>query len=273
MDETSVGNWSDALLHLAEAVRLRPAELQFQEAFFNSQLALKKFDEAEAFLRANPAKDTANFLAAHKLGLLFALQGRTEDLNKLIASYRREVQSSDGTRAALAVAEFQASFLYAAGDFDALEKLLRNLKRVSPERFYALVELGRLPEAAEMIKAPHDSPPNIVNILSLCAAWKNAGNEVEAAACRDQAVQVLARGRIDEMLAAQFLKRDQPTPLDEIMDLPILPSEKALLLVVQAQRFPKNNAPLLAAARKLNALPQFPYHLLNRLTAPAGNGG
>ena len=271
----AVADWTNTLPHLTEAIRLQPAELQFQQSLFLCHLAAGKLAEAETLARNAVAKDPADYLETMRLGTLFVLQNKTNELEKLTASFQRKVESVDDPQtAAETMADLRSAFLYAAGDFAGMEKLPRTQRPgVQPGRFAMLVELGRLQEAADFLKTTRLTPNDWVDLLALSAAWKQAGNDAAATSSLDQAVQLLSNNRLEDLAVAEILKRGQPASLNEIMDIPGLPIEKAMLLVVQAQRFPKDNAGFLAVARRLNFTPQFPSHLIDRLAARTGPSG
>ncbi len=270
MNLLSLGDSTKASPHLTEAVRLQPANAQFQQVMFDSQLAEKKYAEAETSLRAMRIKSPTEYYPALHLGQLFVLQNKSNELENLTASYRRDLRAADEDQADDTMTDLNTLLFYAAGRFEDMQKLSRpSGSRPAPGNFQALVELGRLQEAAAALQAPRATP---FDLLALSVAWKQAGNDTQAYSCRDHAIQLLAKGRIEHMAMAEILQRTQAVPLDEIMDLSLSPGEKALLLTALAQRFPQGNAELLAAARRLNFMPQFPFHLINRVTARQTGG-
>jgi hypothetical protein len=76
----------------------------------------------------------------------------------------------------------------------------------------------------------------------------------------------LSKNRFEYVATAEVLKSSQPTPLADVMDLSLTPGQKAVVLTVQGQRFAEGRSEIFTAARRLNFMPQFPYHLVNRVT-------
>jgi tetratricopeptide (TPR) repeat protein len=267
------GNWADARPHLAEAVRLLPDEAQFQEELFKVRLALKEFGELEKETRSSLAKDPLDHQYNVQLGQVLIAQDRNDEVEKLIATYQKNDLAKNKLPDEPALNLLKARLFYSAGKFSELEQL--TLKRKSTAamtaRFNALVELGRLPEAVELLKVNDPEHASPFESLALSLAWKNSGNEDQAAAFRKRAIDVLAAGRPDYLTAAEFLKRDQPGSMEELMDVSLPPEQKALFLVAMAQRFPETGPELIKTARNLNVTRDFPFHLINRLCTPVLN--
>jgi hypothetical protein len=267
------GNWADARPHLAEAVRLLPDEAQFQEELFKVRLALKEFGELEKETRSSLAKDPLDHQYNVQLGQVLIAQDKNDEVEKLIATYQKNDLAKNKLPDEPALNLLKARLFYSAGKFSELEQL--TLKRKSTAamtaRFNALVELGRLPEAVELLKVNDPEHASPFESLALSLAWKNSGNEDQAAAFRKRAIDVLAAGRPDYLTAAEFLKRDQPGSMEELMDVSLPPEQKALFLVAMAQRFPETGPELIKTARNLNVTRDFPFHLINRLCTPVLN--
>lgn len=264
------GDWPQAMQHLAAAARLQPTNSLFRAALFEARMGLRDYDSLETELRATLAKEPLDHLSLLEISEVFAAQNKTEAWEKLNAATRQQLQGSRGDTVEGWLTDLQAHYLYAAGQFDSLENLgvKKKLSRHPPRNFQALIELGRLSEAAELLNAQPAGQRDPFDVLALSVAWHAAGDESQSLATRNQAVALLGAGRSDFVAASELLQRTEAASPAEIMDVSITPQETALLLIAVAQKFPARAPEFLAAARPLNASRQFPYHLINRLTAP-----
>ena len=269
----SRGNWTEARQHLAEAVRLMPEEGQFQEELFQVRLALKEFGELEKETRASLTKDPLDHQFNVQLGQVLIAQDKNDEVEKLITTYQKNDLAKNKQPDEPALNILKARLYYSAGEFSELEQLTlkRKSRTAMTARFNALVELGRLPEAVELFKLNGPEHENPFQSLALSVAWKNSGNEEQAAAYRKQAIEGLAAGRPDLVAAAEFLKRSQPGSLEELMEVSLPPEQKTLFLIAMAQRFPEAGPELMKTARTLNVVRDFPFHLINRVCTPGVN--
>ena len=268
------GDWDKALPEMTDAVRLNPGNILFDEELFQVRMALKDFtaleNELQAKLRANPL----DLRTATWLGDVFIAQGRTDEMKKLLAGCENNVRAKYPGSEDEVMSDVQAHFLYSSGKFDELQKLgaeKTTRRSKPPDRYDALVELGRLQDAADALKARGADKTDAFEILALSAAWKQAGNDEKASAARAQAVEALLTDRPGSEIAAKWLKDCQPVPLEDVLDLSMPPARKKILLAALAQMTPDNSATFLAAARRLNVSRSFPFHLINRLTDTASS--
>jgi hypothetical protein len=200
-------------------------------------------------------------------------EGKGGETDKLLVEIQNRLNTKNGGGQADALtADLRAAWLYSAGKFDELEKLAgkgRASNRRTPDRFAALVELGRLREAAEMLKPQAPGSADPYGLLILSVAWKQAGNEEQASGTRAEAVKAMAMDRPESAIAAGWLAGGRAVSVEDAQDLAMTPDRKRMLLVALAEVYPENSAGMLAAARHLNTDRTFPYHLINRLTESA----
>jgi len=63
---------------------------------------------------------------------------------------------------------------------------------------------------------------------------------------------------------AEYLRGTYAPSIDEVLDVPIAPAEKALSLISLSDKFPENKTKYLELATKLNAFPGFPSREIER---------
>jgi tetratricopeptide (TPR) repeat protein len=260
--------WPDALTHLTEASRLRPSNQQFLEGFIAAQIALRKFPELEANLAKILAAKPLDIGMTENLGIVYVLQNKTTEVTRLLNGYRQALQRDREADVEETMEPLQEGLLYAQGNFEQLEKIAsaKRAGQAVPGRFYALIELGKFKEAAAMVDKVTGGAREPFDILALSIACKQAGDNAESDRLRAQAVERLSKNRFEYVATAEVLKSSQPTPLADVMDLSLTPGQKAVVLTVQGQRFAEGRSEIFTAARRLNFMPQFPYHLVNRVT-------
>jgi tetratricopeptide (TPR) repeat protein len=268
------GDWDAALPEMNTAVRLDPENVLFEEEQFQVRMAVKDYSGLEKDLQAKLRANPLDLRSATRLADVFITQDRADEMKKLLAGCESNVRAKYPGAEDEVMSDVRAHLLYSSGKFEELQKLgspngVRRGK--TPDRFDALVELGRLQDAADALKARGADKADAFEILALSAAWKQTGNDEKASTTRTQAVEALLTDRPGCEIAAKWLKDGRPVPLEDVLDLSIPPERKKTLLVALAQITPENSAAFLAAARRLNVSRSFPFHLINRLTDTASS--
>ena len=263
----SSGDLEGARPLLEKAARMSPADQTFSSTWRSVRMALGETAEVEKDLRAQLSRQP--FAGELLAGLVMHLAGagRREDAEKEIAAF--EIRAGRGKPG---VAEMKKTLenlaLYAAGDLPALEKALAGDSRPGSAffRYQVLVEMGRLDEAVRPPGA--DSPADAPGELALFVASSLAGKAGDADAARLRAIAILEKKGADLRRAADLLRGTTPPVKEQLDAVVVSPTEKALLCVALAQRFPAQREELRALARKLNVEPAFPFHLIRRAIGP-----
>ena len=199
-----------------------------------------------------------------ELTTLLAATGRADDAEREVAAFEKRTRNQDRTIPE-AMKQMRRFLLYVAGDFAKLEQSVAGEKGPAAEGFHyaAVIEQGRV---AEVVKTGGDTdgPGELIRSL----AWSLAGNAAEADAARLRAIAILAKSDSDDRRAAELLRAGTPPTKPQLDAVVMRPSEKALVCAALAQQFPAQRAELSALARKLNIGRAFPFHLIQRATAP-----
>jgi tetratricopeptide (TPR) repeat protein len=262
--EASVGSWNLAKPHITMARSMRPDVIDFQDAAFEIQMAMGDFENLESGLAEavaqNPRDLTLNILLCDVL----AAAGKNEAAMKACEAFEKAVADSNQNPGI----GFRTRVLYSIGDFEALAKLTASEQSEGAQTGYfeAMVEQGKLNEALSV--SPIDAPEsrNPFHFIALSIALKAASDEEKAAACMKRAIDLLGF-RPDYARMAEFLKQPGPVRLMDVLDVPLTPKFKAIVMVALAQKYPLLGKDFLAAARRLNVDRSYPYHMLNRLTS------
>jgi tetratricopeptide (TPR) repeat protein len=264
----TLGDWAGARREIGCACELRPEEESFAQTLTEIRLALGEFDSLEGSLRAYLERSPLDQYAVMKLSDVLVAQGKNEEARQWVTAYEREAVARFKREAAQQIMPVRRNLHYAVGDFAALEKTAGGDSSLPARQalFQALIETGRVAEAVKVfpINDPQAADPWRLLIVSI--AWQRAGAAPQAAAWRDRAAELFARSRREWRPVAGILRRTQPPPLTELIELPLTPKPKAILLVALAQRFPAQSAELLAKARLFNVDRSFPYWLIERST-------
>jgi hypothetical protein len=265
----SAGDWEGGRPWLAAACRLRPEDGSFQAAFFETRLALGEFPSLVKDLQASPVQDPMHVGQTLCMCDVLLAQDRQDEGEKFVASYEKWTASRFGQPGRYAAEDVRRHWLYAIGDFAALEQAAVSQQTPSArlERFQALLELGRVADATTLFPLHDPAMTDPFHFLIVSLAWAEAGNAEMAAAWRKRAVELFRGGLGEGRLAAQMLERHQPVPLGEAMEVALAPKPKALLLAALSQPFPQQSPGYAPAIRRLNVGRLFPCHLLNRLAA------
>ncbi|MBA4150674.1 MAG: tetratricopeptide repeat protein [Verrucomicrobia bacterium] len=258
------GEWQTANSSIRVARSLRPDILLFQNTLFETRLAMGDYEEMEGELlkavQQVPLDITLNIF----LGDVLAA-AKKHDLAKQVcdAFESRWSQTYDQPPPK----SLRSRILYSIGDFDTMVKLYAQDRNNDAQSAYfeALVELGRLEEALTISPIDDTGSADPFHFLAYATAWKLAGNEEKFQTCSKRAFEMLKSTRPDFALIADLLADNEAPDLSEVIDVPVQPKLKAIILVYLAAKFPANKSEYADMARKLNVERSYPFHLIAKV--------
>ncbi len=264
-ERMSAGDWTGARPLFARAVELKPEDEQFQELLWQTRLALGRFTELEKEGREKIQREPLNFPANQRLCTLLAAHQPIGQARAILTAFERRLRA-EGAEASPAIAMLRRSMLYAAGDFASLQKECAADR--TPEGrghlFAALVEQGRLAEAARIHPLDDARQTEPYHFLAMSLAWSMAGEEANATAWFERGVKLLAGGESENTRVAALLESASPPAAGELEAITIGPNLKAIIHALLAVRHPARRAEFKAACRRMNVPYDYPYHLLQR---------
>jgi Flp pilus assembly protein TadD len=264
----SEGDWNGARPLLAAAVKLRPKDSSMAATLVLARTALGEFAELEPELRTAFDREPGNFIAANELCSLLVAEGRLDDAARVVSGFAAAVQRQKAANAASIAAILRRRYLYMAGNFKELEKAAGGPDPAARnDLFYALVEQGRLDDAAKLHPPDEAGVADPYHFLTMSIAWRLKGDSQVAGKWLDRALAVFDAGDADWRRAASLLRRTVEPGATEINAVVQAPSSKAILLAALAQLRPERRAELAAAARRVNQTRTYPYHLVTRAVA------
>lgn len=257
-----------ARLLFERACALQPREEGFVEAFLEVRTGLREYAELEKELRQRLVAEPASFVTLRRLCDVLVAAGRKEDAGEAIRHFEAGLKGRDGEDIAAAKALVRRHWLYASGDFGALEKdaAADHSEAGNQARYAALVELGRMDEATKLFPLEAEGIEDPFHFLNMAVAFRLAGDRPVAERWQARALALLDAGDADRVRAAAALRKSTP-PTEAELDEAALPIEsKATLLAALAQIHPSRRAAFSEQARRLNLAWSFPHHLLERAT-------
>lgn len=269
-DRVAAGDWQAARPYLARAADLSPEDNYFTQYFFMVRLELGEAAAAEQEARDVLRKKPLDYSAELRLIQALISQGNRDAILKEIADCERRWGTRRAFRGQDPMQVLKCYVYYSLGDFAALEKIVTNDRTPEGRQAlaWALIEQGRLDEALKLAPTENDADEKPWHELALSIACGSAGKNDLATDWRNRSLKAMAESNEDVLHAAGFLSRPEP-PSDADIDSMLLPPRaKSMLLAALAQKYPQAAARLLPLARKFNVDRSFPYHLLNRITAP-----
>jgi Flp pilus assembly protein TadD len=263
----STADWSVAQGSLARAVELMPHEGAFAESLFVTRLAQDDRAALEAELRATLQAEPADYDAAWRLCQVLLVQNQRPAAESVVADCARQLQTGMPDEADEIILGLRIKLAYAAGDFEAV---LDHAAEMSPQaagfyRIRALAESGNTEAAASLAEADQWTFQDPFDTLAFSLACARAGQPALADTWRTRALSQLAEWRGDSAVAAELLERDAPVSLADALDLFIGAPQKALLLVILAERAGTEATAFRDLARRLNVVREYPWHLVNQI--------
>jgi hypothetical protein len=266
-EQAATGDWEGARTLLADAVKLgtNVNVRGLNNMLRLARLALGEFLDLEQELRQDLKREPLNFFATVQLCDVLLAQGITNEAQLLVSAFERAAARRLGEGAPAINQALRQQFLYAMGDFAALEKLASNDRSPGGREalFYALLAQGRV---AEAVKVAAPGTLDSTDLLMVMAAWRHAGQSEEADRWQERALDALEKGGDDGARAAALLRRGTPPTSAELGEIVLSIDAKAVLLAALAQKHPAERPALVAAARRLNVSLESPYHFIRQVT-------
>jgi len=266
------GEFPQAKQACMEACRLKPDDLQYAECFREIRIAMREYAALEAELRgqlANPRGEPQLAVYRHLMELYF-LQGNQHGVRLLQRNFFRQFQ--DARTASQESLLLNLEVMSLQGNFQQMLERART-SSLPPARtaryvYQARVELGQM-DALPTFDSQDDTIPLQPGYLQLCTAlgWLQQGNADRAAAARQQALDVLAQGNLQDRQTAELLRKSPQIEWTAVESLLLDPQQKALVVTALAESCPDQRENLLTLAGKLNYHLVFPHHLINRRIA------
>jgi tetratricopeptide (TPR) repeat protein len=264
----SLGDWPGARREIGRAHELMPLERGFAVGLLEARMAVGELAALQQELQAHLLQNLLDQSACLELCDVFAAEGKTNEARRLVGDYERLATARFKQEAGETIRTARRHLLYSIGDFAGLEQAVTRDTTLDGRwsLYHALIESGRVAEAVKVFPLNDPKVTEPWHFLTTSIAWQAAGNAPQAALWRARAIELFAAGRREWRPVGDVLRSTNPIAVDELMDLPIPPKTKAILLVALAQRFPAQAPEYLAKVRLLNVERSFPYHLLTRLS-------
>lgn len=264
----SVGDARTAVEHYQQAVGAKPGDLEFAAGLYEARFAAREFPALEQELRqkltTNP-QDLRSIQLLLKL-LIAAGRGMDAETEYQAALVRLGQFRTIPEMAALLTRSIEIPYLYAKGDFIQLGQKMSQLNdpaQVAETSFALGLETGKLPEVPDSVFAFQKSYWHLLRSL----AAKKQGQAEQAALSRKMALEHFKKCGLEQTIVAEILAKPTEVTFEEVQDLLITTTEKAIFLIALAEDAPLIREPCLDLAEKLNVELEFPHHLLKGLIA------
>lgn len=271
----SAGDWARAKSLLGKAAGLRPDERTYDAYLTTARLALGESSAVETQARERLAQRPPDFLETLHLVDALVVQGRKEDVPRVIEDFTQANLQHFGREARVAGDILRCRALYSVGDLNAWGQALDAAPpgAVGLFQIQRAIELGKLSEAADALTAYAASGgDSLLESLALGVAYRQAGNHELAERWMGQAALQASRNNQEMIWAFQLLQRSQPPSSEDLAKL-VLPLQiKPVILVALTLRHPSMEKSLLPLAARLNQERAFPYHFVARITGPGAGG-
>ncbi len=264
------GEWAAAREALERAVELEPEEALIAQSLREARLALGDHAALEAELEAKLEQQPADLEVFFALGEALLSRGARWEARELEERGEQAFEAAWKEDAGPAIESLRLRLAYLSGDLETcvsgLEGIEEAVQDGSLQRI--LLEQGKLDRASQVPvgRLLGDEIPILHLAWALSAGL--AGDQETAREQRQAATAALENGERSARLAAELVARGPDVPLDELLDVYLDPRLAAVLLADLSLRWPEREAELLAAARALNHDRTFPFHLIERATAP-----
>jgi tetratricopeptide (TPR) repeat protein len=267
-DRAVAGDWTNARPLLAEAAALAPTEPGFASMLFSARLALGEAAALEQEARQTLGRKPFEYEAAVALIDTLAAQNRPDEALKAAGEYAARCRNHPEPEYRAAQNGVRYRALYVTGDFAGLEAAAQAdaTEAGPPMRLVALLEQDRLAEAGALLET--NRSPGALVCWSAALAHRKGGNEAAARLWQARALEQMRDGKENAAAVAQRLAAGEPLSVADAKELTLAPQLKAVVLATLALQSPQEQAGLTALARELNVERDFPYHLVQRATAP-----
>lgn len=269
-ERAAQGRWEEARPLLESAAELMPAHVQFATMFWECRLALGEWVALEAEARTEVNRRPLAIDGVERLIEVLAAQDRKPEAMAVASDFTRASQRFTSAEAKTAQDAVWRYALYATGDFAGLQK--RSLSDRTPEGrkylFEALVEEGHVADAVKIFPLEGKEVSDPYHYLLISLAWNQLGASAEASAWLARGIDLLARGDATARLAAEALRGATAPSADQLRTVRVPIEDRGILLAVLAAQHAESRDALMAGARKFLTQRVYPYHFLDRLTAP-----
>jgi len=267
----AAGNWAEARPYFARAVELDPAGPGFRNCLVITRFALGEAALIEPEMRKQLAGDPADLMSAIWLVDSLVILGQPDAAREVSANFQIACRKKYGTSAQKLTDTIRYHTLYAIGDLAGLEKAAADDNTPSGREVLvaALIEQGRMAEAAQRLSSGSDDEDQVVLMVAMAVACRQAGQPAEAEKWQGQMVAELQKGNEDFVAAARLFRPGAAPDPAAVQEVNLPPRMKAVLIALLSQQYPEHRSELATLARRLNVERNFPFHLVRRVTAEA----
>jgi tetratricopeptide (TPR) repeat protein len=267
-DHMMAGDWAASRPLLARAAELDPGDAGFERALLWARFALSDNAAIEQEMQARVRREPVDFRAEMMLINALAGQGRRKEALDSVSAFERDWINRLDASGRTAMNTLRLHALYAVGDFAGLEKAASGDASPAGRQALAqaLVEQGRLSEALKL-PLPEASEEKLLLLLGFAAACHQADDISGANEWRALAAKSMAAGTRDFARASALLGQTTAPAKEDVDALIMPPRLKAIVLTILAQLHPEAKAEFSTAARLFNIEREFPFHLVERVTA------
>jgi tetratricopeptide (TPR) repeat protein len=257
-----LGRWDDAYRHLRQAQDLKFDDPLLVRMIHTARLALGQAETLVGEYRGKLSGTLPNDLAIIiELFDALAASGHPEQIEPELMGWEARLPMELRMPANNMLRPFA---LYQAGRPEDAAQISRN--NVSRDSSYLLTEslvaTGHSDQAAADPAAA--KLEYAWSVLSIAQGLALEGRDDDAKSWREKACALLDLRGSDDHKAATFIRAATAPSLEEIDAALLQPGERALLLVVLAERFPEKRMEYCEAAARFNILRTPPYLLVRR---------
>ncbi|MCP4216191.1 MAG: tetratricopeptide repeat protein [bacterium] len=258
--------FKEALECCVEALKKNPADFQYADLYYGLQLALGRPGKAEPMVAASFSASPWEWEFFRQLMEINALKKNSTGMQAVLNGYIGAVAKKYPKEKEQLSSRGKLLHTYLQKDFNAYATVAETFKNM--DNYSSLLEIlylnrGEL-EKAETLPQVKDSDSGYKSLL-FWLAWREKGNKEKAEHWLAKARENFLASRGDDNWVAQWLAEKPKDILGKLSELEIQPELKAILYTAFARLCPKERSKLLKEAKRMNYLPRFPYHFLNKI--------
>jgi tetratricopeptide (TPR) repeat protein len=265
------GDFSKAKPLAQDACRIKPDHWDMEWLLFDVRFALKDYAALERELQDNLAANPYGIYTVKRLMQVQVALGAVDRAKATQSDYAQRFEqapllasnTSIGTQAAL---QSKLALLYLEGDQRGILNEcpdFLNPAEAAGETFAAQLELGDLAAVETALPMSQDGKVSEDTALLLFLAWSRKGDKEKADEWRKKAVEILWASGEENRRIAPLLESGK-AGLDDLDDMAMSISQKAILLVALADVGEEHRKGFLDLAEKLNTDTYFPHRFLKR---------